>query len=470
MAIEARPQDQQGSGTPYSAYGLGDLMGNNQVSQALMGGVSIGLNDPFSVIHANPASYISLRLPAFETGLVSRALRFELGEASANGNRTEMLGLSLGIPIGRGSFLQGASQRANRWALALGVHPVSDVGYSISESAPLEGYGDLRFEYSGDGGLTRAFLGAALTLWQNNDTIEKGSRLSIGANLNYLFGHIEETRKAYYPISSNSYNTSVSTSLIVRSPTVNSSIQFSGDLIPLVKVKERLDRRWAAVSETDSVVQRTRRAAEPLRYSIALAAELPASLAAERTELVNSFVVGSFGVEFPYDTVRFQDGAKGTAELPLMIGAGFSIYNSRWTLALDHRRRDWSQYVVRVDDQELRSELVTHAIYALGASFRPAGNGGGSLFERTTYRAGVRYAQDYRIVVGTQLQEIGMGFGMSLPLMNRTTRSRINFGVEARERGTTEGGLLRERSINFFVGITITPDVREQWFKKRRLE
>ena len=82
----------------------------------------------------------------------------------------------------------------------------------------------------------------------------------------------------------------------------------------------------------------------------------------------------------------------------------------------------------------------------------------------------MRYSNDYRVVHGVQLQEIGMGFGIALPVMANATRSRVNFGVELAERGTADQGLLRERSINVFIGVTITPDVREQWFKKRRLE
>ncbi|MDQ3101780.1 MAG: hypothetical protein M3R08_10375, partial [Bacteroidota bacterium] len=204
ITIEAKAQGQQGSGSPYSAYGLGDLMGSTQVSQALMGGVGVGLIDPYSVILSNPASYVSLRVPVFETGLVARALKYDTQNSSASGGRTDILGLTLGIPIGKGNVLQGVSQVANRWGFALGVSPYSKVGYQISESRALpDGSGDLRFEYSGAGGLNRVFIGLALTAWQSNDTIHKGTRLSIGADLNYHFGNIEETRKAYYPLSFN---------------------------------------------------------------------------------------------------------------------------------------------------------------------------------------------------------------------------------------------------------------------------
>jgi hypothetical protein len=59
---------------------------------------------------------------------------------------------------------------------------------------------------------------------------------------------------------------------------------------------------------------------------------------------------------------------------------------------------------------------------------------------------------------------------VSLPLMANTTRSRLNIGGEFGERGTLENGLLRERYATLLVGITITPDLREGWFKKRRID
>jgi hypothetical protein len=78
--------------------------------------------------------------------------------------------------------------------------------------------------------------------------------------------------------------------------------------------------------------------------------------------------------------------------------------------------------------------------------------------------------EDYLVVKNTQLDEIGMSFGMSLPVMGSSTRSRLNIGAELGERGSLENGLLRERFADVYIGISITPDLREQWFKKRRIE
>jgi hypothetical protein len=186
--------------------------------------------------------------------------------------------------------------------------------------------------------------------------------------------------------------------------------------------------------------------------------------------LVNSFGVGSSGVEFPIDTSFFADGTKGSLALPVGFGVGFTVFDQHWAVSAEVRQRDWRQLRVRVEGYELPSELAQNISYALGASFRPAKEVGGTFWQRTIYRAGVRYNQDYLVVGGKQLTEVGVSGGMSFPLMGSSTRSRFNIGAEYSDRGSTENGLVRQRSASVFVGITITPDVREQWFKKRRID
>src|SRR5690349_10382915 len=86
-----RAQGQQGSGSPYSAYGFGELAGATQVSQALMGGVGVALADPFSVSRVNPASYCSLMHTSFEAGGVWRNAHYDTEMVSSKGQRSDLL-------------------------------------------------------------------------------------------------------------------------------------------------------------------------------------------------------------------------------------------------------------------------------------------------------------------------------------------------------------------------------------------
>lgn len=430
-------QGQQGSGSPYSAYGLGSLFGSTQASQALMGGAGVALYDPFSVIQINPASYASLSRPAFETAVVLRAQQFSTGDISRSGRRTDLLGLTFGVPFGNG-----------RWGLALGLNPVSSVRYSISDNVPLAGTGEeVEFEYSGSGGLNRAFGGLAHSIPFQRDTLGNGTTLSFGANFNYDFGTIDEVRKAFYPRSTGYVNTLVVNSLSLSGLVLGLGGRVQGDLRP-----------------------RTSRTDKGLRYMAGISVELPTDLGARRSASVSSFILGGSGVEFPLDTISIADGTKGVLGLPPLYALGFTVYNAQWAVTMEHRRRDWSQLRVDVEGLDLRSDLGVNSSYIVGGSFRPAGDGRGSFWSSTIYRAGLRLTDDYLVVGERQLQEIGMSFGMSLPLMGSTTRSRLNIGAELGKSGTSEDGLIEQRFAHVFIGLTITPDLRENWFKKRRIE
>ena len=433
----AAAQGQQGSGSPYSAYGLGELIGNTQVAQATMGGLGVAVMDPASVISANPASYVSLQRTCFETGVVVRSSNYSTTDADRTGRRTDMLGFSLGVPFGKG-----------RWGMALGVNPMSNVGYRISDSGvlPNDG-GTVAYNYTGDGGLNMAYMGAGLIVAQKRDTLNNGYRLSVGANLGYVFGTIEESRKAVYPIASGYYNTSVVSSLVVRDPVFNAGVQFQGDL------RGRINR--------DD---------QGLRYLAGVSFDLPSDLSARRTDLITNYGLSGSGVEIPFDTVSYVDGRKGTLSLPLGLGIGFTVYDLHWSVSAEVKQRDWRDLTVNVEGYDLPTTLASNTTYILGASYRPAKEVGGSFWERSIYRAGFRYNNDYLIVGGEQLHEMAFSTGVSFPLMGSSTRSRFNIGAELGERGTTDNGLIRERFASIFVGITITPDVREHWFKKRRIE
>jgi hypothetical protein len=402
-----------------------------------MAGTGVALVDPFSVIRINPASYASMARPAFEVGIASQFIDYRSANNSTRGQRMDILGFTIGVPFGK-----------NNWGIAMGLNPESSVAYSISDTRAMpSGLGNVEYLYSGSGGLNRAFIGLGHAPWQRRDSLGNGSKLSLGANLNYLFGNIENTRKAFYPGNLGYYNTAVVSSTVMRNVGANAGVQFQGDLIK---------RRTAQD--------------EGLRYIVGFAAELPSDMRLSLNGTVYSFGSGVSGLEFPLDTIGSVTEATGTAGLPVQLSMGFTVYNSRWAMTVEHRRRDWGGLTVDLEGVDVVSQVGDAASYMFGATFRPAGQERGTFWQSTIYRAGFRFTDDYLVVAGEQLQEIGMSFGLSMPVMGSTTRSRLTLGAELGERGKAAEGLIQERYATVFIGISITPDIREQWFKKRRIE
>lgn len=430
-------QGQQGSGSPYSAYGLGEFVGAIPVAQTMMGGLGAAVVDPVSTVIGNPASYTALHRTTFETGLQVRSSTFANEATQSNGRHTDILGLTLGVPFGKG-----------RWGMAVGVRPISQVGYRLTSSAALpSGTGQVAYTYTGDGGLNQGFIGVAHTISQKRDSLSNGHRLSLGANVGYLFGRIERSATATFPTGQGYYGTRVTSSLLVRDPTADLGLHYQGDLRKRLKKED-----------------------EGLYYLVGVTAELPVDLGARRSDVVNTFGFSGAGVEVPLDTAYVLDGARGTIGLPLGLGVGATVFNEHWTFGVEYKQRDWSTLQVDVEGYTPPGKLASNTTLIAGVSYRPAREGSTSFWERTIYRAGLRQNNDYLVVGGTQLKERSASFGLSLPLMSTSTRSRLNIGAELGERGSLGAGLLRERYATLLVGITITPDVREAWFKKRRID
>jgi hypothetical protein len=84
-----------------------------------------------------------------------------------------------------------------------------------------------------------------------------------------------------------------------------------------------------------------------------------------------------------------------------------------------------------------------------------------NLLKRTTYRFGLEFQQTPYVVNQTNIQDLGINFGGSLPLNNI---SLTNFAVKLGTRGTTINGLIRENYVSFSLGFSLNDNT---WFYKR---
>ncbi|MCB9165690.1 MAG: hypothetical protein H6592_14845, partial [Flavobacteriales bacterium] len=160
----------------------------------------------------------------------------------------------------------------------------------------------------------------------------------------------------------------------------------------------------------------------------------------------------------------------GTWTLPLGLGAGFTVFTDRWTVGVEYRQRAWSGFKVSEPGFAPSGSLANSSAIIAGGSFVPSNEILASFWKRIAYRAGFRMENEYLKVGGTQLSGTAASVGMSVPLMPGTTRSRFNIGCEIGQRGTQSDGLLRERYATLLLGVSITPDLREGWFRKRRID
>jgi long-subunit fatty acid transport protein len=159
------------------------------------------------------------------------------------------------------------------------------------------------------------------------------------------------------------------------------------------------------------------------------------------------------------DTVSFDSGSNGEVILPASIGAGFMLGSTnRWFATADVNYQKWSEFRYLGNNPGLKDNLRV----SLGGQFRPSAVDIGKYYERINYRAGFRFEQSYLEIQNTRINDIGISFGVGLPM--KKSRSTINIAVELGTQGTTDNGLIKEN----YMRLTIGSALQERWFLKRR--
>jgi hypothetical protein len=85
-----------------------------------------------------------------------------------------------------------------------------------------------------------------------------------------------------------------------------------------------------------------------------------------------------------------------------------------------------------------------------------------------TYRAGAYWDQAYYKVDGSNINAFGLTFGATLPVFSNRTgvTNGLTVGIDIGQRGSTAGNLVRERYINFNIGLNLL----DIWFLKPRYD
>ena len=161
--------------SPYSRYGLGDLVPAKNIVNRGMGGLTAAIADFQSVNFNNPASYSNLKITTFDIGvdINSRTLKDIPGATKFTSNNLLISYLQIGIPIINS---QKALQKNRAWGLNFGLQPLTRVSYKVEQFTRV--IDSIQFLNEGSGGSYFAFAGTGYRI----------KNLSLGINIGYLFG------------------------------------------------------------------------------------------------------------------------------------------------------------------------------------------------------------------------------------------------------------------------------------------
>ena len=434
--------------SPYSRYGIGDLVPPTNIATRSMGGIAAGYADFFSINFNNPASY-----SGFQTLKEAKSKKLSSGRAILDvGLNFE--GRTLKEPATSKKFVAnnalfsyvqvGVPVKPN-WGISFGLRPISRISYKMVRSErlrdPLTGLpidsAITRFE--GDGGSYLASVGTGFNVFRKITT--KGEqKLSIGFNGGYLFGEKNYSTKRIIINDSIAYNPAN-----YESKTNFGNLYFNMGLQYKIPVSQKVSLTIGAFGNVGQ------------------------KLNATQDILRETYQFNASSGEVRLDSVSDKRDIKGTINLPSSFTLGFIAQKypvpgkeGGWLLGIDFTQQNWSQYRFYGQVDSVRNKWEVK----LGAQINPAPKR--NYFSNVAYRFGLFAGPDY-VKVGKNLSQFGGSFGLGLPLaISRQAPNQvslINLAFEYSKRGNNTN-ILRENMFRVSLGLSLS----DMWFIKRKYD
>ncbi len=401
----------ENTSSPYSRFGLGDIQPYSFGRFAAMGGASIGSRHNIQINTSNPASYSSIDSLTFifEFGADGRFSDFKSGDSKFTSSDVNFRYFALSWPI------------TDRVATSMGVLPYSDKGYEILYEENSTEFGRAVHSYAGSGTISKAFLGAGFDITES---------LSVGANLYYLFGSQSNNSTIFFLDDNSAYDYSEIERSRIRDFAYQLGVQYD---IPLKNDK------FLTIGGTFENKPEFTAFQNLLRQNI---------LQTSQGALV--------------DTLEFKDEERTTIELPTTFSLGVSFAKlNKFELNADYYFAKWSDAKLFGNTV---AELTNQRRFSIGGEFIPESTSIRSYLKKIKYRAGFHYEKSYLRINSQQINEIGMSFGLGLPV-NRS-KSTINLAFEFGRKGTVKKDLIREN----YTKLSLYLNLHDTWFFQRKFD
>lgn len=486
---------------PYSRYGLGIQSQNTFAHNTGMGGTSIALRSdstmPIFINAGNPASYAFIRMSALEIGGSFVYSQFKSANSSLRKWNSNFSYGALGFPVRRNG------------GLCFGIMPYTEVGYQTTESKTQTGVGTINYNYEGLGGINKLFAGYGILPFKRHlnkfrtkhlyipDSMRVFSHgqymrrevlsklvndLSLGFNVNYIFGSTTNVTRVVYPNSLLYNNTFRERTLNIADVTGNFGAQtaltidsvtnFRGrrkqykDLERRFKKNEMTNEQYQARRDSLSQVGIRRRAmTERVKFTFGFFMNLNNDLKAKYNNTVFNYVLNGSGQEIVVDTVLYNINYKTKVALPLEQGFGLGFKKGeRLNIVADFAITNWQNFSLLNDQTVYKKNYRVSA----GMNFVPekyaAGNN--AFIKRINYRFGASYQTGAITINGLAVSDYYVSAGVGLPVGIGRLSSMVNISAQYGVMGTSDPALLKQNYWRINFGFTFC----DRWFQKYRYD
>jgi hypothetical protein len=440
--------------SPYSRFGIGDLVPSSNIIGRSMGGISAGYTDIIAINFNNPASYSS-----FQSFFEPKAKKMTSGRVVLDiGLDFESRTLRETNPAKKFvagnalfSYLQVGLPLKKNWGLSFGLRPLSRISYKISRNEilkdPLTGLpiDSAVTTYDGSGGTYLASVGAGFNVFTRARANKMEEKLSVGINTGFLFGAKDySTKRTLINDTVDYYQANYETKTNFHSLYINFGVQYK---LPLNTSKK-------------------------ISLTIGAFGNLGQKLNASQDRLRETFVYDDNLGNIRLDSISDQVNIKGKINLPASFTVGFAAQkpiiiekdkkSGGWMIGMDFNMQTWNKYRFygQVDSVKNNWEV------RIGGQVNPVPKR--NYFSNVTYRFGLFTGPDY-IKVGNKLSHFGASFGMGLPIaISRQAPNQftlINVALQYSKRGNNTN-LLKENMFRFSLGFSLS----DIWFGKHKYD
>lgn len=431
IVLDASAQSTATTSSPYSRYGLGDISDQLLPQNIGMGGIATATNiiggyNSINVI--NPAAYGRINLTTIDIGVSSDITTFsKVGYADQRNTNTRLSHLLFAMPVTRNS------------ALSFGLMPYSQLGYNYKTSKTNFGTGAsvdtnaVNYIYSGEGSLSKAYLGYGITLFKH---------LMVGANFSYIFGNLKQYQSTEIPSLYGVLDSRVEQDNHVKGANFDYGAQYTFDF------------------------------SESKHLTLGYSASVGSKLNVNNTYIVSQYTVDANNNESgAIDTLVNNQNPNGKVQLPHINHFGIAFQNEgKFLIGADYSTGKWSDLSIAGTNAGLQDSKM----FNVGGQWTPNVNALNNYFALIDYRLGFLYEQTYLGqdalgVSGANIKRYAVTFGLGIPLPHdraSTAFYKVNFSAEIGQRGQLANSLIKENYVNLHLGFTLN----DRWFQRFKFE
>lgn len=406
--------------SPFSRYGIGDLHHYGYGRTAAMGGASLGSRHAVQINSANPASYTandSLSF-IFDFGVDGTFSRYKSDQGTMGAKDVNFRYFSMSWPV-------------TKWfGAGMGIQPFSDMGYEVGYVEELSASENVYHSYKGEGSTSKAFFGASMSPFKG---------LSVGANLNYLFGRLNQNTDIGFN-NAQLFYISKTEGTRLRDFSLTYGLQYDFKL----KKDEFLTLGVTFERQTDITVLHRLYSYKAISFSTGTLTDKIDSIAEEKSSIK---LPTSFGIGLSYNKLN-----------KLEINADY--YYAGWS----NSKTNFVNHPDGTYGYEHDALITDQSRISAGFEYIPEAFSIRSYYKRIKYRAGIHQENSYLKINDKQIKEFGVSLGVGIPFPK--SKSTANFAVEFGKKGTTKDNLIK----NNYAKLSLYLNLYDYWFVQRKFD